>query len=69
MNNQDVVDRLTQGYRHPQPVGCPDALYDVMMDCWKRDPVQRPTFEHLYQTLDDFAVVAETGYKDPNLLP
>jgi len=68
MSNQDVVERLTVGYRHPQPVDCPDALYDIMLDCWKRDPVIRPTFEFLFQTLDDFAVVAETGYKDPDLL-
>lgn len=68
MSNQDVVERLADGYRHPQPVDCPDALYDVMLDCWKRDPQQRPTFEHLFQTLDDFAVNVEIGYKDPSLL-
>jgi len=67
MNNQQVVDRLYEGYRHPQPANCPDSLYSIMRDCWKNDPHQRPTFEHLFQTLDDFSVAMETGYKDPTV--
>ena len=67
MNNQQVVDRLVQGFRHPQPADCPEALYNIMLDCWKKDAQQRPTFEHLFQTLDDFSVSVETGYKDPTL--
>ena len=62
-----MVDRLSQAFRHPQPTDCPDELYAIMHDCWHKDPHQRPTFEHLFQTLDDFPVAVESGYKDPTL--
>jgi len=67
MTNQQVVDQLSLGFRHPQPADCPDALYAIMRDCWKKDAQQRPTFEYLFQTLDDFCVAVETGYKDPTI--
>jgi hypothetical protein len=65
MNNQKVVELLQNGYRHPKPPACPDALYEIMLQCWNSDYQQRPTFEYLHQTLDDFTVSVETGYKDP----
>jgi hypothetical protein len=64
MKNDEVISRLGRGYRHPKPVACPDALYSIMMDCWKAEPMDRPTFEHLYRTLDDFTVATETGYRE-----
>ena len=68
MSNQEVVEYLAQGKRHRQPIACPDSLYQLMLECWRKVPEQRPTFEHLYQTLDDFAVNVEAGYKDPATL-
>lgn len=65
LNNQKVVEMLNNGYRHPKPTACPDTLYNIMQDCWHKDANQRPTFEHLFQTLDDFSVSVETGYKEP----
>jgi len=66
MGNQEVVDRLKDGYRHPKPAGCPDPLYNTMLECWNKDAQQRPTFECLFLTLDDYSVSAEgSGYKDP----
>ena len=26
---------------------CPDSIYEVMLECWRSEEVQRPTFEHL----------------------
>ena len=65
---REVVERLTQGYRHQQPTACPDSLYQLMLECWRKVPEQRPTFQRLCQTLDDFAVVTETGHKHPATL-
>jgi Protein tyrosine and serine/threonine kinase len=65
MPNDGVVKRLRKGYRHPKPDACPDELYEIMMECWRSEPNERPTFEYLYQILDDFTVSTETGYKDP----
>ena len=54
MTNDEVLAQVTQGYRMPQPPGCPDPLYQIILDCWKTDPKQRPTFEYLKCRLEDF---------------
>lgn len=35
---------MVSGYRLPQPEGCSDELYKVMLHCWKKDAHERPTF-------------------------
>ena len=47
MTNDEVLVQVKQGYRMPPPPGCPDSLYQIMLDCWKTDPKERPTFEYL----------------------
>jgi len=65
LTNREVVQKLDEGYRHPKPVGCPDGLYELMNDCWKTEPVDRPTFESLTFRLEDFFHSAEANYTDP----
>ncbi|KAM5291873.1 macrophage-stimulating protein receptor [Ctenodactylus gundi] len=43
----DLTHFLAQGRRLPQPEYCPNALYQVMQQCWDADPVARPTFRIL----------------------
>jgi fyn-related kinase len=47
MTNAEVIDKLQQGYCMRQPMGCPDKLYNIMLNCWKEEPANRPTFETL----------------------
>ena len=61
LKNADVKERLEQGYRMPPPPGCPDPLYQIMMDCWKQDPEERPTFKFLKTTLEDYFISAADG--------
>ena len=64
MNNRQVLEAVERGYRMPPPDSCPDALYNIMLSCWKREPDNRPTFEHLkYQLEDYFVSAAEGAYK------
>jgi serine/threonine protein kinase len=35
MSNQDVLQQVERGYRMPSPPGTPEALYQIMLDCWK----------------------------------
>ena len=51
MTNDEVLAQVKQGYRMPQPPGCPDPLYQIMLDCWKANRKERPTFEHLWKTI------------------
>lgn len=64
MSNSEVLTQLERGFRHPQPHGCPDDLYQVMKGCWNKNAEQRPTFDHLFHLLDDFAVATQNGYAD-----
>ena len=66
MTNGEVLARVEQGYRMPPPPRCPDPLYQIMLDCWKTDPGERPTFEYLkYQLEDYFVSAAEEAYLAP----
>lgn len=63
MTNPEVIRNLDQSYRMPCPDGCPVELYDVMMMCWKQKPEERPTFEFLQTTLNDFFIATEGQYE------
>ena len=47
MTNTVVLAQLQQGYRMPQPMECPDKIYDIMLDCWREKPENRPSFKSL----------------------
>jgi len=64
MTNQQVLVELDKGFRHPQPANCTRQLYDIMLMCWKKTPAERPTFEFLFHTMDDFNVAVASSYAD-----
>ncbi|XP_038062790.1 tyrosine kinase receptor Cad96Ca-like [Patiria miniata] len=53
MKTKAMVSQLQQGYRMPKPKNCKKQLYDMMCSCWQESPKDRPTFQSLYQQLDD----------------
>lgn len=56
--NSQVRRETESGYRMPKPHGCPDELYDVMLQCWSLEPTERPTFQCLYQRLTQLQSMA-----------
>jgi len=64
MNNVQVLKKVDDGYRMPQPKGCPQHMYDIMLDCWKELPEDRPTFETLQWRVEDFFVSSEGNYNE-----
>ncbi|XP_041832320.1 tyrosine-protein kinase SRK2 [Melanotaenia boesemani] len=64
MTNFQVIQRLPQGYRMTCPSNCPKVLYDIMMDCWKENEQDRPTFETLQWKLEDFFDLDVSSYDD-----
>jgi len=45
------------------PIECPQKLYEVMLQCWKAVPEERPTFEYLYGLFDSFVTATEGQYQ------
>ncbi|XP_063922128.1 tyrosine-protein kinase Src42A isoform X1 [Zophobas morio] len=64
MTNAEVLHQVEHGYRMPSPPGCPAPLYDIMLECWNRDPMKRPTFETLQWKLEDFFTMEGSEYKE-----
>ena len=54
MTNEEVVRKLEQGYRMPQPKESSYAYYNIMLKCWREEPENRPTFEALQWELEEF---------------
>ncbi|CAL8097715.1 unnamed protein product [Calicophoron daubneyi] len=52
MTNDQVIEKVTEGYRLPNPLPHnPDGvkLYKHMLRCWKNDPGKRPKFKELHK--------------------
>ncbi|XP_076440882.1 tyrosine-protein kinase yes-like [Babylonia areolata] len=64
----DILQKVDRGYRMGNPSGgnimCPDPVYDIMMQCWRHDPAQRPTFEFLKEYFEDYQVSSEEPYRE-----
>ena len=54
MTNSDASEKVERGYRMGCPDRCPEILYKMMLDCWKQEPADRPTFETLQWNLEEF---------------
>ncbi|XP_047041032.1 discoidin domain-containing receptor 2-like [Helicoverpa zea] len=70
MNDDQVVANASEwrnggrGARVPAapPPRCRRELYDLMHECWRREPMQRPRFHDLHRFLERMT----HGYKPPN---
>ncbi|CAI8047988.1 Tyrosine-protein kinase SRK2 (Fragment) [Geodia barretti] len=54
MTNSEVLKKLQVGYRMPPPPNTPDRFYQIILDTWKEDPLDRPTFELIKWILENF---------------
>lgn len=66
LTNYQVVQKLSTGYRMSCPPSCPKYMYEIMCDCWKEVPADRPTFETLQWKLEDFFEADISSYVDAN---
>ncbi|NP_001274717.1 tyrosine-protein kinase STK [Hydra vulgaris] len=64
MTNAQTIAEVEKGYRMPIMPGCPEPLYNIMLQTWNKDPENRPTFDYLQGVLEDYFVSTEQGYRD-----
>ncbi len=58
----EVSDAVTKGYRLPSPDGCPEEIYQLMMQCWTKNPKDRLSFKQIYQRVEE---LLQTYNTDP----
>uniref|UniRef100_A0A7N6BXL4 Tyrosine-protein kinase n=1 Tax=Anabas testudineus TaxID=64144 RepID=A0A7N6BXL4_ANATE len=63
MNNREVLEQVERGYRMPCAPGCPSSLHELMLQCWRREPDERHTFEYLQSFLEDYFTSTEPQYQ------
>ena len=52
LDNQTVMTKVMAGYKHPQPPGCTSAVYEMLCECWQRDPKGRPDFTRVGEVIE-----------------
>ena len=53
-------------FRLPAPMDCPEAIHQLMLDCWQKERAHRPTFSSIVKTLDKLICCPETLKKIAN---
>ncbi|XP_061179486.1 ephrin type-A receptor 4a-like [Saccostrea echinata] len=56
VSNSPLQRKLREGYRHPQPRNCSDALYQLMLSRWNSEPSNRSNFLTIARKLADINV-------------
>ncbi|XP_037075029.1 ephrin type-B receptor 1-B-like isoform X2 [Pollicipes pollicipes] len=59
-SNQDVIKSIEKGYRLPAPMDCPEAMHQLMLDCWQKERSHRPSFISIVKTLDNLISCPDT---------
>ncbi|UYV61172.1 RET [Cordylochernes scorpioides] len=50
---EKLYNFLEEGNRNDRPQSCSQEIYNLMQECWKFNPADRPTFTSLVQFLGD----------------
>ena len=50
-SNIEVMDLVTDGGQLDRPEGCPEAIHQMMVDCWVHDPEKRTNFQLVVDNL------------------
>ncbi|KXZ48810.1 hypothetical protein GPECTOR_25g394 [Gonium pectorale] len=47
LSNEEAAAAIVAGEMLPRPKNCPHPVYSLMLDCWRPDPAQRPSFRQI----------------------
>ncbi|XP_028832367.1 discoidin domain-containing receptor 2 isoform X2 [Denticeps clupeoides] len=60
LSDEQVIENTGEFFRDqakqiylPQPAGCPDPIYRLMLNCWRRNAKDRPTFQEIHNSLQE----------------
>ncbi|XP_065679849.1 fibroblast growth factor receptor 2-like [Hydra vulgaris] len=59
ISNRELLPLLKTGYRMERPDNCSQPMFDCMLHCWNKDPLQRPTFTKLRELFEE--IMSESG--------
>lgn len=63
-SSQQYMRHIGKGKRPMKPESMPDIYWDLIQQCWKQNPAERPTFEEITEILkDDKFAIEEFGMK------
>uniref|UniRef100_A0A673YBI8 Discoidin domain-containing receptor 2 n=1 Tax=Salmo trutta TaxID=8032 RepID=A0A673YBI8_SALTR len=58
LTDEQVIENTGEFFRDqkrqvylPQPVLCPDSVYKIMLNCWRRNTKERPSFQEIHRAL------------------
>uniref|UniRef100_A0A673ZFT9 receptor protein-tyrosine kinase n=1 Tax=Salmo trutta TaxID=8032 RepID=A0A673ZFT9_SALTR len=52
MTCAELYEKLPQSYRLEKPLNCDDEVYDLMRQCWREKPYERPSFQQILVSLN-----------------
>ncbi|XP_078241018.1 angiopoietin-1 receptor isoform X3 [Pogona vitticeps] len=52
MTCAELYEKLPQGYRLEKPLNCDDEVFDLMRQCWREKPYERPSFAQILVSLN-----------------
>jgi hypothetical protein len=64
----DAMKRMQNREKLPRPGGCPTAIYDIMMGCWKLDVKRRSSSSDVLAALQSFAEDPDHKVQHPPFL-
>uniref|UniRef100_A0A9J2PEC5 Protein kinase domain-containing protein n=1 Tax=Ascaris lumbricoides TaxID=6252 RepID=A0A9J2PEC5_ASCLU len=62
MSNEKVLPFLNDGHRMEKPSSMPSYIFDILLRCWRKQPVDRPTFTEIERELLPFYIEFETSH-------
>ncbi|XP_062844515.1 angiopoietin-1 receptor [Trichomycterus rosablanca] len=51
MTCAELYEKLPQGYHLEKPLNCDDEVYELMKQCWREKPYERPSFAQILMSL------------------
>ncbi|XP_072046628.1 fibroblast growth factor receptor 4-like [Amphiura filiformis] len=58
---KEVIRKVQHGCKMPKPKGCKSEVYEIMTNCWQKDPRKRPSFDILCIQIDGI-LADQSGY-------